>query len=382
MKLKDFRKCFVSYSIEEPNLCSDFINRLKDRLEKGLPKQFLEKQQGLFNSFKKQAEQVTQLEIKKFDSLINNQMQMRKAYKRACQELPTQRKNREKLRNQTLQDLESLEKGCIDGIVQWWSTHITPAHAESIIRSRRYGKQEAKDHLADNLVNDARDEAGRLVQEAAGSLEPRIKALFSKYEQDMVTLAQEFTRDKFGRTKVQFDFQGALAGALSSGAALGILALWAESLGNLGWYIIVAKGVSLLSALGIGTGGTASALAFISAWGGPIVWGAMVAVFAGLAVWNIFGKSWQRRLSGKVCEMLREKKVKENILNQCKTMFKDTAAGLVTTCRKLEDDVECMMEEMRKGLNIKNIQELEASKASWQRYRGFYDDLPWASLKL
>lgn len=58
---------------------------------------------------------------------------------------------------------------------------------------------------------------------------------------------------------------------------LGGLGLWAATVGNLGGYILVAKGVSLLSALGISVGGTAAAASFVAAIGGPITIGIALA---------------------------------------------------------------------------------------------------------
>ncbi|HYW18192.1 MAG TPA: hypothetical protein VE956_02585, partial [Nodularia sp. (in: cyanobacteria)] len=71
---------------------------------------------------------------------------------------------------------------------------------------------------------------------------------------------------------IPFDTKGAFLGGIAGLGAYGALAAWAAGLGNLGSYILVAKLVSLLSALGISIGGgTAAVISFVAAIGGPIV---------------------------------------------------------------------------------------------------------------
>ena len=61
-------------------------------------------------------------------------------------------------------------------------------------------------------------------------------------------------------SSVHFYATRAFAAGLTGLATIGGLAFWASTLGNLGAYILLAKGVSLLAALGISVGGTAAQL--------------------------------------------------------------------------------------------------------------------------
>jgi hypothetical protein len=100
-------------------------------------------------------------------------------------------------------------------------------------------------------------------------------------------------------------FASGLTGLAAGGITFGALAFWAASLGNLGWYIILAKGVSVLTALGFSvTGGTAGAAAAVSAMGGPVVLAIALAVLLGiigmLAIIGIFSGGWQKDIAKKL----------------------------------------------------------------------------------
>lgn len=86
-----------------------------------------------------------------------------------------------------------------------------------------------------------------------------------------------------------FDVKGTFAGGLAGVAAYGALAMWAAGLGNLGAYILVAKGVSLLAAMGISVGGTAAGISAISLIGGPVVVAIGIAALIAIVIsWILF----------------------------------------------------------------------------------------------
>ncbi|MFM6395585.1 MAG: DNA-binding protein, partial [Planktothrix sp.] len=93
---------------------------------------------------------------------------------------------------------------------------------------------------------------------------------------------------------IPFDTKGAFLGGIAGLGAYGALAAWAASLGNLGGYILVAKLVSLLSALGISIGGgTAAVISFVATIGGPLTLGIALSVALASLIFGLFGEAWQ-----------------------------------------------------------------------------------------
>lgn len=103
-----------------------------------------------------------------------------------------------------------------------------------------------------------------------------------------------------------FDGKSAFFSGLAGLATFGGLGLWASSLGPLGSYILVAKGVSTFAAMGIMTGGTASAIATVSALGGPVTLAIGLGVLAWAAARKFLSEDWRTRLANRLIKGLEE----------------------------------------------------------------------------
>lgn len=105
-----------------------------------------------------------------------------------------------------------------------------------------------------------------------------------------------------------FNFTANFVGGLSSLATVGAFSIYFSTLGNLGGYIFVSQTVSLLSALGISLGGTASVASALSVIGGPMTIVIGLAVLAGLTITSIFrNATWQSDLAKKIIKSFDQK---------------------------------------------------------------------------
>ena len=105
------------------------------------------------------------------------------------------------------------------------------------------------------------------------------------------------------------DVRAAFYASLAGSAVAGGLGMWAAGMGNLGGYILVAKGVSILATLGIAVpGGTAGAVAAVAAIGGPVVLGGALAVAAGLGTWKLTGDNKGERIAPRPTQGLHAQK--------------------------------------------------------------------------
>lgn len=158
-----------------------------------------------------------------------------------------------------------------------------------------------------------------------------------------------------------FNTKAAFASGLTGLAALGGLSFWAASLGNLGAYILVAKGVSVLAALGISVGGTAAAVSAVAAIGGPIVLGIAAALIIALSVFGLISIGWQKRVAKKIIQSYREQNVLQKYNNAIYTFWEDTINAVNKGLDELDKRWKLSLEIRKKQLQETDDQALKNS---------------------
>ena len=156
-----------------------------------------------------------------------------------------------------------------------------------------------------------------------------------------------------------FDFKRAFAAGLSGVTTYGALAVWATivaSGSNLGAYILVAKVVSALSALGISLGGTAAVAHFIAAIGGPVTIGIALALLAAIAVFGIFTGHWKGRVAKKLIKAYEESNVLNQYNNLIQDYWNDTEVALEKCMETLEDKTIGYYEEQLEFLKTSEVE--------------------------
>lgn len=162
--------------------------------------------------------------------------------------------------------------------------------------------------------------------------------------------------------------KGIFAGGLTSVTAYGALAIWAASLGNLGAHIFVAKGVSLLAAMGISVGGTAVGISAISLIGGPVV------VAIGIAILMIFGSSWEERLAKNIIKEYDKKNGLGQFKNAIEKYWDDTKSAFIKAVNNLRDSYVKYLDDLGEKVKIDDSQIMNQikmkiiSRGSFQNY--------------
>lgn len=179
-----------------------------------------------------------------------------------------------------------------------------------------------------------------------------------------------------------FDAVASFACGLAGVATLGALAIWAASLGNLGGYIIVAKVVGFLAAIGIPTGGVAAVVAAVSALGGPFVFAIAISLIAATAAFCFFSKSWERRLAEKICKEFNKHGVKEAVKGQIQKYWSDTLDGFRVAADVLDRDWAAYLSDMRRIVESDAKENVENRIDLLDRLQGFFVHLPWIRMTL
>ena len=152
-------------------------------------------------------------------------------------------------------------------------------------------------------------------------------------------------------------------------------------LGNLGGYVIVAKGVSALSAIGISiTGGTAGATALVSALGGPITLALGVAVAVGGFIKMLFGDSWQLRLAKKIKGFFDQENILSRIEESSKSFWQETLTAFKKGADNLDKQHKKYIEELKDAFEEGSREDLRVLKKRVERYKeikNFFATIPW-----
>ena len=183
-----------------------------------------------------------------------------------------------------------------------------------------------------------------------------------------------------GTVTIPFNSKGAFAGGLVGLVSVGGLAMWASTLGNLGAYILVAKGVSVLSAIGISTGGTAAWVAAVSSIGGPVTLAIGIVVITALLGWAFLRSSWEERLAKKISSELRDRKVETAYLDGIATYWDSTAAAFESGADNAELVWTQHLADMRRIVDESSIDQITDLISGLGGLRSFFLDLPWPSL--
>jgi hypothetical protein len=154
---------------------------------------------------------------------------------------------------------------------------------------------------------------------------------------------------------------------------------WASTLGNLGAYIIAAKGASVLAALGLSFGGAASITTALAAIGGPVTIAVGLLIGAVLLGWSIFGDSWQRRLAKNVVKQFDKEAVVSKLQESTGKFWNQTMAGFKEGADAVRADYDKHINDLDAMLNDPefSIEKMKLLVEKLGKLRSFLENMPW-----
>lgn len=225
-----------------------------------------------------------------------------------------------------------------------------------------------------------------LVQTLNSQLENRITTVLTDRSNDLKKEIDDFIADTqtcfeqsiSARPDVEnisamFSVGQAFAGGLSGLAAYGALAAWAATCGNLGGYVLVAKGVSLLAAIGIHVGGTAAAISAVAAIGGPVVLGIAIAALAAVSVFLAFGGTWKKQIGNKLVKQYEKNGVLDKLKKVSDEFWDETTAAFRAGAKGIEADWQANLKKIRDKLEGFDPEALKADIDGAESSAKFFD---------
>ena len=244
-----------------------------------------------------------------------------------------------KLKDSLFLSIENHKKSCISSFES----------AYNKIVDEDYIIQKLKDRDVSNNKNEISDFVTYLSNKINGEITSSMKKHSEQFKSEVDKSISDYSAlwvDNAGMKKINLDMSGfnftrAFAAGLSGATAYGALALWASVVAagsNLGGYILVAKVVSALSAVGISVGGTAAAASAVSAIGGPVVLGVVISIIAAISVWGILSGTWRNKVAKSIIKEFENEHLYGKCTSKINEYWNDTKSAVDSCLRSLNDE--------------------------------------------
>ena len=366
------RKRFFTYTTDKPYLREPFENEVREILEK-LPSII---NRNAIDAIKKHIDDL-KLDLKREINQYEDILKEREKYKRLLDEIinneATRVNENEKARETVLNSIKTLQKESVSDFETEYTSVISIDNIVDIIKEKRYKKKKEDMELL----------AGYLSSKLQAKLQAILKGKSEKLNNVIDNYLQNFNvqinklESELKSFNITFDTVKIFASGLAGLATFGGLAIWASTLGNLGAYILVAKGVSVLSALGISVaGGTAGAASLVAAIGGPITLGIALAVIVGLSVFAFASGGWQKGIAKKLVKEYSKQNAFGQFATEIEKFWNDTESAFNAAADHLEAQWKEYVEGLNEMVNSSSIEDIKASILKAERLQSFLEEMP------
>ncbi|MHC5718602.1 MAG: AAA family ATPase, partial [Nostoc sp.] len=292
----------------------------------------------------------------------------------------TRKQETQQKRDRVNQRIHELQRDSRTSLQRYTEQLLTFDAVEKNIHHLYDDKKEAKESITGYLIEKLQHEMKQIIKINSEKLTPDMEAFLGSYQEALLKLPNLDIS-----IEIPFDAKGAFLGGLTGLTSIGALSAWAAALGNLGGYILVAKLVSLLSALGISIGGgTAAVISFIAAIGGPIVLGLGLAAALAFSVWNLFGESWQKRLAKETVKYFEKQRIPEKLTDGIDQFWQDTTNTFEVGANAVEADWNKYIEHLREitSPTTESKDRIEEIIKILEAGKDFFGGIPWSNTNL
>lgn len=341
--LQALRNRFLGFDMTSDLYC----NAINERLEAEIPEIIQERLRNAVSELKKACKeskkqykkllQDTENERRSSKSTLS-QEEYEEAINKAVDESKT---NLLQAKDRLTNSINEKEAFCCEKMSSEYDAVVNKDFIVSAIDRKSLKNKKADiETLANYLTETLNSKMIGLLENKSKVFADEVNRELEKYEKKV---KQPVAGEKIHFNMNGFDFTRAFAAGLGGVAAYGALAAWAAIIAggsNLGAYILVAKVVSWLGALGVSLGGAASVTSAVSAIGGPITLGIALAILAAIAIFGIFSGNWKSRVADKIIKTYNSNNLLGDYKNTInKYWSKDTMSALESCVDSLNAEV-------------------------------------------
>lgn len=376
ISLTDFRARFFTYLVDDPTRRKAFETDLAELLSTVCPVQVRGRLDKLVIELKKSTKAYCDGWTARLIEALDNQDRAKNSLEMLERAEPLRQRRVDGKTERILSAIAASKSASTAFIKTDLSKMLTPEYAEKRIRERYEDKKEAQQLAGSYLTDHIQNKLSSFLAKQANELVPEINDILADYQASGATAGGI----DIGSLSVPFNAQGVFLGALAAAGTTGALAAWAAVAtagSNLGAYLLIPGVVSFLSGLGISVGGTASAVGLVAAVGGPVTIMVGLAAMAALAVFALFGSSWQSRLAKKICETLKDKKFLEVLATHSEKYWDDTRRSFQKGMAATEAAFQENLTNLRELVKATSPEEMTAMISKVEATRDFFGGIPW-----
>ena len=380
ISLKDVQARFFSFYQEIPRRRERLEYDLKLLLGEKMPPIKKEGVNEEILRFKDEGKDFYAKEIDKFNKIRDEKEKAKRHYERLKKEEPDRKKGHDREVKRIEQEITKLRDRELENFRAVFEEETEVEKIEDMIKKRYKGdRKKAEKHAAAYVLAEIQSKTEDFRRDLLDEIKELIDSFMRGIRKNRLLEApQDQGAEEFS---IPFDAKGAFLGGLAGLGTLGALGAWAATLGSLGGYILVAKGVSVLSTIGISfAGGTAGAVALVSALGGPITLAIGVALAVGaLSAW-LFGDSWERRLAKKIMDVFKKEDVLSKIEKNINSFWEEETLvafqkGAENLNRQYKNHIKDMKDAF--GGSQEDLEALEKRLERYEEIKSFFAAIPW-----
>lgn len=366
------RDRFFTYTTDKPYLRESFENEIRKLLEK-LPPII---NQNAMETIKNHTE-VIKLDLKRAINQYEEVLIKREHCKKLLEEIAENEPNRvienQKARQTVLEHIKNLQKETIHEFEREFTSVISVNYISDTIKEKKYKKKKEDIELLAGFLS---SKLQAKLQNILKGKSEELNKIIDKYLQNFNVQINKFESQLKG-FDTPFDTVRIFASGLAGLATFGGLAIWASTLGNLGAYILVAKGVSVLSALGISVaGGTAGAASAVAALGGPITLGIALAVIVAISVFAFTSGGWQKSIAKKLVKEYSKQNAFSQFELEIDKFWNETDVAFTTAADHLDAEWKKYVEDLHEMVHSSSVEEIKENIEKTEQLLHFFEEMP------
>lgn len=363
---------FYTYTSNSPVLRERFEKDFS-RLIEALPQVVEQKAKDIIAEWAASKDTDLQNVISGYQQLLDDRKRCEEALKEYDRNEPKRHAAFQKARQKVVEGIAKYKRESKDEVADYYSDTITVDHLVSLMEQRDVKKKKDDLQVFSTYVS------GLLQDKTNAVLKKKSKQLTADIDEflNLFEVSAAISVDSVSFKIAPFSKEQAFAAGLTGVATYGALAIWAASCGNLGGYILVAKGVSLLSALGISVGGTAAAASAVASIGGPVVLGIALALIAAISVFAIFSGGWRKSVAKKFVESCRNERVLDKLQSNINTYWNDTQTAFNASADSLDTEWKKHIEDLREQLRSYDVDAIIKARDEAEKMRNFLQNIPF-----
>lgn len=367
-----FRSRFFSYSTDIEQTRTAFEAEMK-RVIEVLPGQVERKAKDFVKDYAESAGIFLDNDIEEYNKMLSEKEKYENLLNEINKSEPARKNSSQNDRINVSKKIDEFRKDSISEFAEKYETIISVDYIVNIIKTKGFKKKKEEVPLLSNYISSLVEDAMHTgLKKKSEDLSGVIDNYISGFQRS--TLGEK--ADKFGISNVSFNATRSFAAGLSGLATIGGLAFWASTLGNLGAYILLAKGVSLLAALGISVGGTAAAASAIAAIGGPVVLGIALAVIVALAAFAIFSGGWEKSLGKKLVKAYDDQDALMKYKKVINSFWEDTQKAFDASSDNMEKEWGDYVDNLRGMIENYDVDDIVRRINAAREIKGFFTNIP------